>query len=204
MKQIFAFFIISGGIGFFNLYLAQETDFLYFGKYNKEERIAWLSIFTVINYLLVSFFIAAVKDVNHNLLIIFSIGIQMVMFSFILSFLLPICITWSINAVRKLINKPNRTFLPPINSFFQDIKDYALYVYDFDGELVNSGTIIQGTEERQLELSLTLCPIKSQMNERKYFNLINKLVDEKEKLAFEEYIDYDKKYHFVKVKLREK
>lgn len=123
--------------------------------------------------------------------------------SFVLSFLLPKSVNLIIDVVRRFFNKSDRSFLPPINSFFQDIENYGLYVYDFKGQLINSGTIKQGTEERQSELSLTLWPFKNDDDSKTYSGLIAKLIDVNQVMSFEEYVDYDKKYHFVKVRPRD-
>lgn len=201
MKEIISFFVVSGGVGFFNLYLAQETDFLYFGKYNKEERLAWLSIFTIINYLLVNLFITTVKDLHDNLFILSSMAAQMIAVSFVSSFIFPIFVNWVINIVRKLLNKPSRTHLPPINSFSQDIKDFRIYSFDFEGNLINSGTIIQGTEERQIDLSMLTIPT-STGEKTTYDEFIEISSDEAQKgnLIMLEFTDYTNKVHLVKIK----
>lgn len=200
MKEIISFFVVSGGVGFFNLYLAQETDFLYFGKYNKEERLAWLSIFTIINYLLVNLFITTVKDLHDNLFILSSMAAQMIAVSFVSSFIFPIFVNWVINIVRKLLNKPSRTHLPPINTFFQDIEGYDLYAFDFNDQLINSGHIVQATEERQENLSVVLFPTNMDETAASYKDFINKLVEMRDELSFVEYTDYAQKCHLVKVK----
>lgn len=200
MKEIIAFFIVSGGVGFFNLYLAQETDFLYFGKYNKEERIAWLSIFTVVNFIIISIWLSLV---DRKGLIWFIIGAFIsIILMFSISLLLPKIINETIDAVRKILKKPSRSILPPINSFFADINNFGLYVYDFNGKLINAGNIIQGTEERQIDLDLLLTPFKTKDYEKDYLNLIDKLVQNRDTVSFYEYVDYDKQYHFVKVRPR--
>lgn len=201
MKEIISFFVVSGGVGFFNLYLAQETDFLYFGKYNKEERLAWLSIFTIINYLLVNIYITTVKDLHDNLFILSSMAAQMIAVSFVSSFIFPIFVNWVINIVSKLLNKPSRTHLPPINTFFQDIKDFRIYSFDFEGNLINSGTIIQGTEERQIDLSMLTIPT-STGEKTTYDEFIEISSDEAQKgnLIMLEFTDYTNKVHLVKIK----
>lgn len=201
MKEIISFFVVSGGVGFFNLYLAQETDFLYFGKYNKEERLAWLSIFTIINYLLVNIYITTVKDLHDNLFISSSMAAQMIAVSFVSSFIFPIFVNWVINIVRKLLNKPSRTHLPTINTFFQDIKDFRIYSFDFEGNLINSGTIIQGTEERQIDLSMLTIPT-STGEKTTYDEFIEISSDEAQKgnLIMLEFTDYTNKVHLVKIK----
>lgn len=201
MKEIISFFVVSGGVGFFNLYLAQETDFLYFGKYNKEERLAWLSIFTIINYLLVNIYITTVKDLHDNLFILSSMAAQMIAVSFVSSFIFPIFVNWVINIVRKLLNKTSRTHLPPINNFFQDIKDFRIYSFDFEGNLINSGTIIQGTEERQIDLSMLTIPT-STGEKTTYDEFIEISSDEAQKgnLIMLEFTDYTNKVHLVKIK----
>lgn len=202
MKEIIAFFIVSGGVGFFNLYLAQETDFLYFGKYNKEERIAWLSIFTLINYSLIQFVVLEFNTVSSALdkFIIYP-GITVIT-SILLSLLLPWVINKLIDLVRKLLNKGGRTHLPPLNEFFQDIHNYQIYVYDFEGNLINQGKIMQGTEERQLELSILSYPVTPDKKYESYQSFMKFLSQHKDDLSYVEYTDYDRKYHFIKAKIR--
>lgn len=200
MKEIIAFFIVSGGVGFFNLYLAQETDFLYFGKYNKEERIAWLSIFTLINYLIVVGYTKLIHSINFNGYMMLSLALMAVFISFALSFLLPKSVNWCIDVVRRFFNKSDRSFLPPINTFFEDIKDYDLYVYDFNDQLINSGGIAQGTEERQETISVVTLPTNMDQRTKNYRDFINNLVERRNDFSFVEYTDYTNKYHFVKVK----
>lgn len=200
MKEIIAFFIVSGGVGFFNLYLAQETDFLYFGKYNKEERVAWLSIFTFINYLLITDYIRIAND-NHTLFILITTGVEAVTISFLASFVLPKTINRLIDYVRHLFGKPGRSYLPPINSFFEDIENYHLFVFDFDGKFISSGKIKQGTEERQENLSMLIRPsvpdedttyteFLSYMSSRAVEGRVDML----------EFTDYTNKIHLIKVK----
>lgn len=199
MKQIIAFFIVSGGIGFFNLYLAQETDFLYFGKYNKEERIAWVSIFTVINYLLITGYIQLIKE-SHNLLIVIAIGIIGVFISVVLSFLLPKSINWVIDYVRHLLGKPGRSFLPPINIFFEDIEDYHLFSFDFDGKIISSGKIKQGTEERQENFSLLIKPSEVGSDNYTEFLKFASARALEGKFVMSEFTDYTNKIHLIKLK----
>jgi len=200
MKEIIAFFIVSGGVGFFNLYLAQETDFLYFGKYNKEERVAWLSVFTLINYLVVNGYLKAIKLINHNLYLAISFAAMAMFISFLSSFILPKVVNWSTDFIRRFLNKSDRSFLPPINYFFADIKDYDLYVYDFNDQLINSGGIVQGTEERQENISIITLPTNTDRRTLNYKKFINILVERRDEFSFVEYTDYTNKYHFVKVK----
>ncbi|WP_370928741.1 hypothetical protein AB3363_02130 [Leuconostoc mesenteroides] len=200
MKEMITFFIVSGGFGFFNLYLAQETDFLYFGKYNKEERIAWLSIFTVINYLLVTDYIKIINE-NHSLLSVMVIGIKDVAISFLSSFILPKIIDWIIYLIRKMFGKSRRTFLPPINSFFKDIENYYLYSFSFDGKLISAGKIKHSTEERQNDLSIVITPT-STGEKIEYFDFLEtmtKLAENGEVMMIE-FTDYTNKVHFVKIR----
>lgn len=200
MKEIIAFFIVSGGVGFFNLYLAQETDFLYFGKYNKEERIAWLSIFTFLNYLLITDYIRIAND-NHTLFILITTGIEAVVISFLASFVLPKTINWLIDYVRHLFGKPGRSYLPPINNFFEEIENYHLFSFDFDGKFISSGKIKQGTEERQENLSILIKPSVPD-EETTYVEFLNYMTKcaVKGKVVMSEFTDYNNKIHLIKVK----
>lgn len=204
MKEIIAFFIVSGGVGFFNLYLAQETDFLYFGKYNKEERIAWLSIFTFINYLLITDYIRIVNG-NHGLFILITTGIEAIVISLLASFVLPKTINWIIKYVRHLFGKPDRSYLPPINSFFEDIDNSSVFVFGFDGEIISSGEIWQGTEERQSGLSMLIYPtdgVKNVFNKQyKYHDFVSNMFKFQQdgKIIMTEYSDFDRKIHIVKI-----
>lgn len=200
MKEIITFFVVSGGVGFFNLYLAQETDFLYFGKYNKEERIAWLSIFTLINYFITTLYLQMIGYFHYDILVVIILFVLGIVLSFILSFVLPLLINWGIDYVRKFLKRSNSTYLPPINSFFQDIEEYDLYVFDFENKLINSGVIVQGTEERQENVSVVTFPTEIKDDIMCYRKFINKLVSHREDFSFIEYTDYNNKYHFVKVK----
>lgn len=200
MKEIIAFFIVSGGVGFFNLYLAQETDFLYFGKYNKEERIAWLSIFTFLNYLLITDYIR-ISNGNHGLFVLITTSIGAVAISTSASFVLPKTINWIIDYVRHLFGKPNRSYLPPINSFFEDIENYYLYSFDFNGKLISSGKIRQSTEERQADLSVLIAPtsIDEETSYRDFLEETTKSA-QKGELAMTEFTDYTNKVHMIKIK----
>lgn len=200
MKEIIAFFIVSGGVGFLNLYIAQETDFLYFGKYNKEERVAWLSIFTVVNYLLIKDYINIINNF-HSLFITIATGFEVISLSALASFALPKIINRVIDFVRKVCGQPKRTYLPPINSFFKDIKDYQLYSFDFDGKIISSGKINQGTEERQENLSVIITP-NIPDEEITYFNFLQFATKRamKGKIIISEFTDYNNKIHFVKIK----
>ena len=201
MKEIISSFVVSGGVGFFNLYLAQETDFLYFGKYNKEERIAWLSIYTVVNIIIIASWLNLVEE-SHNHILWFTIGAFVsLLVSFLITFLLPKVVNDTIAGIRKISKKSDRAYLPPINSFFQDIKDFRIYSFDFEGNLINSGTIIQGTEERQIDLSMLTIPT-STGEKTTYDEFIEISSDEAQKgnLIMLEFTDYTNKVHLVKIK----
>lgn len=201
MKEIISSFVVSGGVGFFNLYLAQETDFLYFGKYNKEERIAWLSIYTVVNIIIIAIWLNLVEKL-HNHILWFAIGAFIsLLVSFLITFLLPKVVNDTIAGIRKISKKSDRAYLPPINSFFQDIKDFRIYSFDFEGNLINSGKIIQGTEERQIDLSMLTIPT-SIGEKTTYDEFIEISSDEAQKgnLIMLEFTDYTNKVHLVKIK----
>lgn len=200
MKEIIAFFIVSGGVGFFNLYIAQETDFLYFGKYNKEERIAWLSIFTFTNYFLVTDYMRIVNK-NHGLFILITTGIEAVIISTLASFVLPKIINWLIDSVRRLFGKPGRSYLPPVNSFFEDIDNYYLYSFDFNGTMISSGKIKQSTEERQNDLTVLITPTTPGENvSYPDFLEVTTEAAQKGELIMSEFTDYSNKVHLIKIK----
>lgn len=202
MKEIITFLIASGGLGFFNLYIAQESDLLYFGKYNREERLAWISVFTLLNYFLFQYIVLEFNTVSSGLdkFVIYP-GITVII-SIILSLLLPWTINKLIDVVRKFLDKGERTYLPPLNEFFQDIHNYQIYVYDFEGKLINQGKIMQGTEERQVELSIISYPVTPDVEYESYQSFMKFLSQNKNDLSYTEYTDYDRKYHFIKAKIR--
>lgn len=201
MKEIISFFVVSGGVGFFNLYLAQETDFLYFGKYNKEERLAWLSFFTVVNVLIVLIWIKAIEHLKNNVWFFAIGGVISILISLSVSFLFPKIINETIDGIRKSLKKSNRTYLPPINTFFQDIENYHLFSFGFDGNFISSGKIMQGTEERQTDLSVLIKPNipDEEITYSVFLKDMTKLAQQGE-LSMLEYTDYNNKIHLIKIK----
>lgn len=108
MKEVITFLIISGGLGFFNLYIAQESDLLYFGKYNKEERLAWLSIYTIINFLLIKTGIVifkALSTIHFGVIVSILISVLTLIIDLIGTLLLPVFINWLIKIIRILLKK---------------------------------------------------------------------------------------------------
>lgn len=204
MKEIITFLIISGGLGFFNLYIAQESDLLYFGKYNKEERLAWLSIYTIINFLLIKTGIVifkALSTIHFGVIVSILISVLTLIIDLIGTLLLPVFINWLIEIIRILLKKEARAYLPPTNSFFEDIDQWELLAFDFDGKLINSGSILQGTEERQTEFLLLMRPKMPKVIVNYYDFLENYLEMAKEgSVVIRELTDYSNKIHFVKVK----
>lgn len=203
MKEIITFVIVSGGLGFFNLYIAQESDLLYFGKYNKEERLAWLSIYSFVNFISIKTATLILENVNKitygTILIIMLLVISL---NVIVTLSLPIVTNKIINQVRAFLKKGPRSYLPPINTFYQDINDYQLYVFDFNGQIINNGLIRQGTEERQREFTVLTFPTTPDKYSETYISFMKRLSENKENLIYQEYTDYDRKYHFIKVKIR--
>lgn len=204
MKEIITFLIISGGLGFFNLYIAQESDLLYFGKYNKEERLAWLSIYTIINFFLIKTGIVifkALSTIHFGVIVSILITVLTLIIDLIVTLLLPVFINWLIEIIRMLLKKETRAYLPPTNSFFEDIDQWDLLAFDFDGKLINSGSILQGTEERQTEFLLLMRPKMPKVTVNYYDFLENYLEMAKEgSVVIRELTDYSNKIHFVKVK----
>lgn len=204
MKEIITFVIVSGGLGFFNLYIAQESDLLYFGKYNKEERLAWLSVYTIINFLLIKagiWVFKALSTIYFGIIVSILILVSMLILDLVGTLLLPVFINWLIKIIRILLKKGSRTYLPPTNSFFKDIDQWQLYTFDFDGNFISSGPIIQGTEERQTDLLLEIVPTPLK-NKDSYHEFLTGAVE----MALENIIeiaeltDYTNKIHFVKIK----
>lgn len=202
MKEIITFLIVSGGLGFFNLYIAQESDLLYFGKYNKEERLAWLSIYSFVNFIYIKTAFLILENVNKITCGTILIIMLLVISNVIVTLSLPIVTNKIINQVRAFFKKGPRSYLPPINTFFQDINDYQLYVFDFNGEIINNGLIRQGTEERQRELTVITLPTTPDKDFETYISFMKYLSENKKDLSYQEYTDYDRKYHFIKVKIR--
>ncbi|MCT0485519.1 hypothetical protein [Weissella paramesenteroides] len=204
MKEIITFLIISGGLGFFNLYIAQESDLLYFGKYNKEERLAWLSIYTIINFFLIKTGIVifkALSTIHFGVIVSILIPVLTLIIDLIVTLLLPVFINWLIEIIRMLLKKEARAYLPPTNSFFEDIDQWDLLAFDFDGKLINSGSILQGTEERQTEFLLLMRPKMPKVTVNYYDFLESYLEMAKEgSVVIRELTDYSNKIHFVKVK----
>lgn len=203
MKEIIAFLIVSGGLGFFNLYIAQESDLLYFGKYNKEERLAWLSIYSFVNFISIktaSLILENVNKITYSTILI--IMLLVISLNVIVTLSLPIVTNKIINQVRAFFKRGPRSYLPPINTFFQDINNYQLYVFDFNGEIINNGLIRQGTEERQRELTVITLPTTPDKDFETYISFMKYLSENKKDLIYQEYTDYDRKYHFIKVKSR--
>lgn len=204
MKEIITFLIISGGLGFFNLYIAQESDLLYFGKYNKEERLAWLSIYTIINFLLIKTGIAIFKvlsTVHFGVIVSILILVLILIIDLIGTLLLPVFINWLIEIIRMFLKKEPRSYLPPTNSFFEDIDQWRLYAFDFDGNMINAGSILQATEERQEELLLMMRPTIPEEREN-YYDFLDVLSEagKQRTIKIRELTDYTNKVHFVKFK----
>lgn len=204
MKEIIAFLIVSGGLGFFNLYIAQESDLLYFGKYNKEERLAWLSIYTIINFLLIKAGIWTLET-----LITIHLGIVIAISSLVLilaldlagTLLLPIFINWLIEIIRMFLKKEPRSYLPPTNSFFEDIDQWQLFTFDFDGKMINAGSILQATEERQEDFLLMMRPTLPEERENYYDFLDSSLeMAKRGMIIIRELTDYTNGIHFIKIK----
>lgn len=204
MKEVITFLIISGGLGFFNLYIAQESDLLYFGKYNKEERLAWLSIYTIINFLLIKTGIVifkALSTIHFGVIVSILISVLTLIIDLIGTLLLPVFINWLIKIIRILLKKESRAYLPPTNSFFEDIDQWQLFTFDFDGKFISSGPILQGTEERQTDLLLEIIPTPLE-NKENYHEFLTGSVEMAGKgmLEINELTDYTNKIHFVKIK----
>ncbi|MBU7556917.1 hypothetical protein AB5N10_01760 [Weissella paramesenteroides] len=204
MKEVITFLIISGGLGFFNLYIAQESDLLYFGKYNKEERLAWLSIYTIINFLLIKTGIVifkALSTIHFGVIVSILISVLTLIIDLIGTLLLPVFINWLIKIIRILLKKESRAYLPPTNSFFEDIDQWQLFTFDFDGKFISSGPILQGTEERQKDLLLEIIPTPLE-NKENYHEFLTGSVEMAGKgmLEINELTDYTNKIHFVKIK----
>lgn len=99
------------------------------------------------------------------------------------------------------LKKEARAYLPPTNSFFEDIDQWDLLAFDFDGKLINSGSILQGTEERQTEFLLLMRPKMPKVTVNYYDFLESYLEMAKEgSVVIRELTDYSNKIHFVKVK----
>lgn len=204
MKEVITFLIISGGLGFFNLYIAQESDLLYFGKYNKEERLAWLSIYTIINFFLIKTGIVifkALSTIHFGVIVSILISVLTLIIDLIGTLLLPVFINWLIKIIRILLKKESRAYLPPTNSFFEDIDQWQLFTFDFDGKFISSGPILQGTEERQKDLLLEIIPTPLE-NKENYHEFLTGSVEMAGKgmLEINELTDYTNKIHFVKIK----
>ncbi|WP_190319153.1 hypothetical protein, partial [Weissella cibaria] len=106
MKEIITFLIVSGGLGFFNLYIAQESDLLYFGKYNKEERLAWLSIYSVLNFLFIKLCFLIYENINsltYGKILSVLIALVIIILDVIMTFVLPIVLNKMIECVRRLM-----------------------------------------------------------------------------------------------------
>lgn len=204
MKEIITFLIVSGGLGFFNLYIAQESDLLYFGKYNKEERLAWLSIYSVLNFLFIKLCFLIYENINsltYGKILSVLIALVIIILDVIMTFVLPIVLNKMIECVRRLMNKESRSYLPPTNSFFEDIDQWRLYAFDFDGNLINAGSILQATEERQTNFLLMIRPTLPTDRENYQTFLSTSLeLAQHGMIQICELTDYTNKIHFVKIK----
>lgn len=204
MTEIITFLIVSGGLGFFNLYVAQEADLLYFGKYNKEERLAWISIYSGLNFLSIKLVILIseyFKDVRNSLILHVTSILIVLILNIIATLLLPVIINKIIDYVRTIFKKAPRSYLPPTNSFFEEIDQWSLYAFDFDGNLINAGSILQATEERQTDFLLMLRPTLPKDREN-YQTFLSASLEwaQQGKIKIRELTDYTNKIHFVKIK----
>ncbi len=204
MKEIITFLIVSGGLGFSNLYLAQESDLLYFGKFNKEERLAWLSIYSVLNFGSIKLGCLIYEHINsltYGKMLSVLIFLVIFILNIIVTLVLPIVLNKMIEFVRRLMNKESRTYIPPTNSFFEDIDQWRLYAFDFDGNLINAGAILQATEERQTDFLLMLRPTLPTDRESYQTFLSTSLeLAQEGRIQIRELTDYTNKIHFVKIK----
>ena len=118
-----------------------------------------------------------------------------------MTFVLPIVLNKMIECVRRLMNKESRSYLPPTNSFFEDIDQWRLYAFDFDGNLINAGSILQATEERQTNFLLMLRPTLPTDRENYQTFLSTSLeLAQHGMIQICELTDYTNKIHFVKIK----
>lgn len=203
MKEIITFLIVSGGLGFFNLYIAQESDLLYFGKYNKEERLAWLSIYSGLNFMSIKLAIL-ISNISNSLAygkmlsLVFIVAILTL--NIIVTLVLPIVINKMIELVRRLMNKGPRSYLPPTNVFFEEIEQWSLYAFDFDGNMINAGSILHATEERQEDFTLIIRPTLPESENYSDFLSAASEGAQQGLIKMRELTDYTNKVHFIKIK----
>ena len=143
----------------------------------------------------------ALSTIHFGVIVSILISVLTLIIDLIGTLLLPVFINWLIEIIRILLKKEARAYLPPTNSFFEDIDQWELLAFDFDGKLINSGSILQGTEERQTEFLLLMRPKMPKVIVNYYDFLENYLEMAKEgSVVIRELTDYSNKIHFVKVK----
>ncbi|WP_419154129.1 hypothetical protein [Weissella viridescens] len=202
MKEVIALLIPSGGLGFLNLYFAQETDILNFGPYNKEERIAWSAIFTSINYLLLSG--VQFIYIHFGLYEAIYVVALAIIISLIASILLPWCISKLIDWVRREFGLDIITNTPAFDCFNTDVNDAIIYSFDFDGKLISCGNLVVGSENRQNRLSMLTIPMMPSDELMTYTEFMEILTPKlgKGKMDMREYTDFDNKIHLIKVRIK--
>ncbi len=138
MKEVITLLITSGGLGFLSLYIAQETGVLNFGNYNKEEWLAWVSIFSTANYGLVLLFFY-IHRAHTNYIYDLIVGVLLLFLSTILSIVIPKVIWKIIQQLNRLMHRNTTTYLPPLDFFLTDVYKATLFAFDFDGKMINQG-----------------------------------------------------------------
>lgn len=199
MNEIITMIIMSGGIGFLNVYLAGLSGDLSIGNFNKEDRISWLAIFTAINVglfnltTMVSKFFWPLGVVT---------GIVSLIVSIVLSFWLPKILLTLANTRRTKIDKVQVGDTPVLDKFQEQFDSSTLlFVFDLDtGRQLLEGDLVYGTDDRQKDLSLISRPFTSYKT-RTYdvFMQVN-APKSGDTLEMAEYINFDKKIRFIKVR----
>ncbi|QPI45915.1 hypothetical protein [Weissella paramesenteroides] len=143
----------------------------------------------------------ALSTIHFGVIVSILISVLTLIIDLIGTLLLPVFINWLIKIIRILLKKESRAYLPPTNSFFEDIDQWQLFTFDFDGKFISSGPILQGTEERQKDLLLEIIPTPLE-NKENYHEFLTGSVEMAGKgmLEINELTDYTNKIHFVKIK----
>lgn len=192
MEQLLIALVSGGGLGFLNAYIAQETDLLSFGKYNHHEYTAWVAIFGTINFMLI-------KQVTN---VVGVIGVTLI--SLVLSVIIPVAVRFLINTWRKWSNLAPGTHLPVMNGFFQQAnwdEHSQLYTFDFDGNFISAGRIVQFPEERQVNYSTVTLPLDNPENVESYRAFVDSMIPlaREGEIIISEYTDYERKLHVLMV-----
>ncbi|PQF22077.1 hypothetical protein [Enterococcus mundtii] len=192
--------ITAGGLGFINLFILTRLDKINISKENKEDKIIFLLLFSIINYGLFLIILEYLKKhpFVRNIEIPISI-ILVTIISVILSFtLFSGILTWINKKINNLRNKEN------LSSFdSRSIKKIAfgfetnkpIFIFTLDNQLIFSGQSGWFSDLDNSDFELITYPFNSKSELDNYDKIIEYITCEE--VESEVYINIDKKIKII-------